>query len=130
MAVTLMFACNGDRGQFTGHFTAFEVECGDVRMEFRGPWNDEDGPTIEFRFPVSLGPGVVIVDGIEFAAHAYMTWVGNWCWDAVSVSWPEALKIIKHLGTRPEWHMEEGPCDLFDAFDARREITPLEWKNA
>ena len=125
MAITVNFACNDPRnGDCLGKFERFDVDGGDLHMEFEGPETE-----IKFDFPITNGYGVVTVGNQQFHALAYRNWYGNWCWDAACFSWDVALAIINHLGASGDWRMTEGPCSLFDAFDARHQITPQEWKD-
>jgi hypothetical protein len=123
MAITLNFACNNpDNGNFIGHFDRMDVDAGDLHMEFEG--SEE---TITFDFPARGGYGSVTINEEHFPSLAYNEWYGNWCWNAASFTWVEALTIINYLGAKG-WSMTEGPCELFDAYKDRHQITPLEWK--
>jgi hypothetical protein len=127
MAVRVNFACNDpDNGDCLGRFNHMDVDAGDLHMEFEGYYDEEDGCPVEFSFATRSGMGRVKVGSLEVQAFAFRGWYGNWCWDGVSVSWVDALALINQLG--PDWRMTEGPCLLFDAFEARHEISPQEWR--
>jgi len=124
MAITLNFACNNpDNGEFIGDFDRLDLSAGDLYMEFEG-----SDTTVLFDFPVRGGYGTVKVGGKEWTSLAYTEWYGNWCWNAASFTWVEALEIINYLGRVHGWRMTEGPCELFEAYNERHEITGMEWK--
>jgi len=125
MAISVDFACNDpDNGNFVGKFHMMQVRAGDDDMEFDGPWSQSEGITF------SAKDGKARIGRIIVPFWSYRQWVGNWCWDSISVSWVEALRIINYVGKNKAggWHMSNGPTELFDAFNERHEITPLEWK--
>lgn len=125
MAVSIDVSCNDpDNGNFVGKFTMLQVRCGDIDLEFEGPWPQSRGMSF------SVNNGKAQIGRIKVPILGYGNWVGNWCWDSISVKWPDALRIIEHLGKRTEWHCAGGVCELCDAFDARRKISPKEWKDA
>jgi hypothetical protein len=128
MAISVSFACNDERGNPVGKFNALDVSAGAIDMRIQGPLDESDGVDIAFEFPVLNGYGKVKIADITIEGYSYTNWYGNWCWDMVRMNWSDMLKIVNHLAKLPDWHMEEGPCDLFDAFNDRHEITPLEWK--
>jgi hypothetical protein len=124
MAITLNFACNDpDNGNFVGRFDRMDLDAGDLHMEFEG-----SETSVEFDFPTRGGYGNVTVGEKQTTSLAYKEWYGNWCWNAASFTWVEALEIINYLGATGEWSMTDGPCSLFDAFDKRHAITQTEWK--
>lgn len=125
MAITLNFACNNpDNGVFVGRFDRMDLDAGDLHMEFEGGAES----IIAFDFPIRGGYGTVKIGDREWTSLAYREWYGNWCWNAALFTWVEALEIVNYLGGSGWWRMTEGPCELFDAYNARHEITPLEWK--
>jgi hypothetical protein len=95
-------------------------------MEFEGPIYQSDGVTLM----VDSSGRFAKIGRLTVDILGYHAWAGNWCWDRISVAWPEALKIINYLGSleKQGWHMSCGPTELFDAFNARHAITPAEWK--
>lgn len=129
MSVRVDFFCNDpDNGIFVGKFHRMQVSCGDLDMEFEGPWFQKEG--IVFR--LDNGGEHAIIGRLRIPILGYRERVGNWCWNAIWVPWPRALEIINYLGRNKvqDWHMIEGPCKLFDAFNERHVITPLEWRVA
>lgn len=125
MAIRIDVACNDpDNGNFIGKFHMLQVTAGDDDMEFEGPLYQSDGITF------SVKDGRARFGRIRVPILQSKDWVGNWCWNSVWVRWPDALKVINYLGkqTVQGWHMSCGPELLYDAFNARREITPAEWK--
>lgn len=125
MAITLNFACNDpDNGNFIGRFDRMELSAGDLFIEFEGGAES----IIEFNFPIRGGYGKVKIGDREWPALAYTEWYGNWCWNAARFTWVEALEIVNYLGSLGWWRMTDGPSTLFEAFNERSEITPLEWK--
>ena len=123
MAITLNFACNDpDNGNFVGRFDRMDLDAGGLHMVFDGPEE-----TICFDFPMHGGYGSVTINEEHFPSLAYREWYGNWCWNAASFTWREALTIVNYLGANG-WRVTDGPSDLFEAFNERHEITPMEWK--
>lgn len=49
--------------------------------------------------------------------------VGNWCWSAVTMTTPEAARLLNYLSLDDRWHCEGGVCDLTDAY-AIAKVTP------
>ena len=129
MAITLNFACNDpDNGNFIGKFDKMEVDGGDLHMEFECSLYPSKGVPVSFKFPVINGDGTARVGKLKLRGLWYKPWYGNWCWDAVWFSWVDALAIINYVGKLKYWRMTEGPCALFEAFNERHKITPMEWK--
>lgn len=136
MAISVDFACNDpDNGIYVGKFHMMQVRAGADDMDFDGPCYQSDGITfkiIETPIVGSISNQHLFaqVGRLKVPIYGYREWVGNWCWNSISVSWVEALKIINYIGKNKTggWHMSNGPTDLFDAFNERHEITPLEWK--
>jgi hypothetical protein len=127
MAITVSFACNDpNNGNFLGGFEKLGVDAGELHMELEGDMYDL--VRVNFDFPVTNGGGTVKVGRIKVPGLAYKSWYGNWCWDAAWFSWVEALRIINYVGKLKHWRMVDGPSDLFEAFNDRHEITPMEWK--
>ena len=125
MAITVSFACNDpNNGNFLGRFDRLEVDAGELHIELEGERTVE----VDFDFPILGGGGKVQVGRFKIPGLAYKDWYGNWCWNAASFTWVEALRIINYLGSLKGWRMTEGPSDLFEAFNERQEITPMEWK--
>ena len=125
MAIHVDFACNDPyNGNFVGKFHMMSVRAGEDDIDFEGPWNQSEG--ITFR----IAEDHAYVGRLKVPIWSYREWVGNWCWNSITVSWDEALKIINYLGKSKTggWHMSEGPTELFEAFNERQEITPMEWK--
>jgi hypothetical protein len=124
MAIHVDFACNNpDNGNPVGKFHMMQVRAGDIDMEFEGPCYQSDG----IRF--NSDRGTTRVGRIKVNALSYKSWVGNWCWDSITVSLKDALRIINYVGrqTKQGWHMSCGSEILFDAFDKRHAITEEEW---
>jgi hypothetical protein len=129
MAISISFACNNpDNGNFTGRFDKLEVDAGNLHLEFESADYPSRGIPVSFEFPVTNGYGKVKVGRLEVQGLSYKNWYGNWCWDMARFTWCDALAIINYLGRSKVWRMVDGDTDLFEAFNERREITPLEWK--
>jgi hypothetical protein len=125
MAIHVDFACNDpDNGNPVGKFHQLQVQAGVDDMEFEGPCYQRDG--VIFRMEGEMAH----VGRLRIPVLAYRSWVGNWCWDRIYVSWVHALEIINYLGKleKQGWHMSCGPEQLFEAFNERHAITPAEWK--
>lgn len=73
-------------------------------------------------WPLSACPRFSRLDGFvrisrrKFPIIGYSTWVGNWCWDSVSVTFEvgaDLLNYLKSLG----WHCEGGTIHLGNIWD-------------
>lgn len=52
-----------------------------------------------------------------FPIQGYTTWVGNWCWDAVSVDIETANAIAEHIRKSGKFSPEQGVIEVWDAWD-------------
>lgn len=50
-------------------------------------------------------------------------WVGNWCWDAISMPKKEAHRLIGYLREAGRWQCEGGPVRLCDWYDRPSVLT-------
>lgn len=127
MALRVMLCCNDWRnGNFTGFADSVEIE--DVRLV---------GGRVAVRYDHGKRvPGAHSIEGddtlrfgrIRVPALAYVTWVGNWCWDCASVRSIHALTLLNYLAVKLDWHTEDTAEEIAEAFDKRKVITPSEWK--
>lgn len=102
--MSVHFACNDpDSGNFVGTFDHIEFYSDDHELELHG----DDAAAVEFR------PGAVRVAGIDYPTLGLPDhWVGNWCWDAVSMDVANARLLARALirsGWRPEQWATDGP---------------------
>lgn len=52
-----------------------------------------------------------------FPIQGYTTWVGNWCWDAISVDYDTANAIAEHIRNSGKFSPEQGVIEVWDAWD-------------
>ncbi len=71
----------------------------------------------------SDGDGWIKISRRKFPIARYKTWVGNWCWDAVSVTISVAIDIVTYLRGLG-WKMEGGDCHLGDLWDSGEKFRP------
>ena len=63
------------------------------------------------------------LDGLKFNIKGYQRWVGNICWDCVTLEHPHVARILNHLQGK-EWQVEEAETTLFEQWRAGEYITP------
>lgn len=128
MPITVMLCCNDpNNGLFLGK--AESIEVGDIELE---------GPSIAISYKEQKlsraspmeGEHTLRIGRLQVPALGYKTWVGNWCWDAAKVRGVHALRILNFLAAKPHWHCTQAVCEIYEAFNDRRKITPDEWKRA
>lgn len=122
MPFTVMVCCNDYRnGNPTGRFESLEIfdcELTGLPMTF----SCEDRHHRERNS--GTGDMTARFGRLTVPALSYKSWVGNWCWDAVSVRLIYAVRIWNHLVSTGNWHCEGGPCELFDLFNSKGMIDP------
>lgn len=95
--VNVMLSVNGEGGHPTGHVDAVHVDDGllELEGEFLYP---SDNPTCS----VFTHNGVqkVRVGRRVWPIHGYNSWVGNWCWDEVTMERRHARELIAHVISR------------------------------
>lgn len=96
--VYVMFACNApESGAFTGRVDQIEIGDADLKLvcaSARGWRMREDGDTVR-------------VARERFATRGdWGHWVGNWCWDGVTMPIAEARRLAEHL-LAGGWDLEE-----------------------
>src|SRR5690349_14173418 len=104
LAVQVMLACNDpDNGNFAGECDTIEIP--DLITV--------EGPALKCQF-IDDGRWLRLEDqGFMIRSHA--TWVGNWCWDQVTMSLAEAGRLLRWLHER-DWTCTEAEAGLFDAW--------------
>lgn len=91
--VWLHVACNdADNGNFAGRIEAFQIE--------------RKGDRIDLELTGGRAPRLTALEPNRFRAFRHVfghsgwnTWVGNWCWDRLRVSVPDAALFL-YLGRR------------------------------
>ena len=115
---TVMLGVNcPDTGCFEGRLSAVVVQhdgrqlmhldCDDLAIE-------------EIRMP-ERGPGEMRVEGEAFQILSWTSWVGNWCWDAVAMRWPEVERLLRLL-QKHHATVTEAEVELYDAWENGRPI--------
>lgn len=85
--ITVHFACNDERGRFTGKFDA---------VDFR----DGDGHVVSLEGPktsLSIEADRIRVSRWSYARGGWQKYVGNIIWDAVNLSVPGARLLLTRL---------------------------------
>lgn len=122
MSMEVAFACNDERGQFTGKAECIEIadmrlECtllgGGVQMKIY-----EEGKKL-------LKVGRVVLPFIRYRYGA-----GNWCWDGYLIPEADILRLIHYLQRQKYWQCIEGPCELYDKFNAKQPFTEADLRSA
>ncbi len=103
--VQVDFACNDERGLFTGYAEAIQI--GDLSLR---------GGSITLK---QVGPRHVRLGRLKLLFGHYKYGVGNWCWDGYWVRKEGALRLINYLMRQKYWHCEEAPEKLFDKFEQK-----------
>lgn len=94
IAYRVMLCCNDDRGNATGRVS--ELEVGDeIRIACTG-----NPPTMR------LSAGSVKIGRVSYACRDHSTWVGNICWDAVTMDMDTVSLLLAAL-LKGDWAVEE-----------------------
>ena len=108
------FACNDERGEFTGK--AERIEIGELSLEctllYSGVAMRADALTKR-----------LWVGRLRMPYKAYKYGVGNWCWDGYDLYEPDVLKIINYLEKQKYWTCNEGPSELYEKFNRKQAFT-------
>lgn len=116
MTVYLMFAVNNpEDGVDTGRARAFN-------FNYRGD------PEIALELESTYWDGAIVCRMIGkdrlrigrrvFPVLGHSTWVGNWCWDGVTVENHVAQAIAEHLRSTGKWSPCAGYEELWDAWES------------
>lgn len=106
MTVRILLATNDHRnGQPTGTVGALEIP--DV-ISLEAPHPEPPCVIYPYRTPPH-----VEIEGAPYAILGYASWVGNWCWDAVTVSDDDAVDILDRLRKTERWTITEGAHAVF-----------------
>jgi hypothetical protein len=127
MALLIELACNDpNNGQFLG-FADF-AEIAGIRMQGGRVTVDYSNEQVRSARRHIDGHYTLRVGRIIVPHWHHHSWYGNWCWEAFSVTWPYALKVLNYLAKQRDWHCEEGPQGIYDAINSRKRVTPEEWR--
>jgi hypothetical protein len=108
MKMQLMLAVNDCNGVHTGQVDQVEV---DDLIYLEGE-------------PISCSHTLfeLEVDSLLFKFSNYGTWVGNMCWDCVTLDGAHVAKIVNHLRSIG-WSCTEAETSLFEAYHDGETIT-------
>jgi hypothetical protein len=102
--VRVHLACNDpDSGAFAGETEMVEFQSDRHEATLGGEIAD-----VAFE----AGDRAVVIAGERYAIQCHSHWVGNWCWDAVTMSFEDARRLLTNLlkvGFKPEEWTDEGP---------------------
>lgn len=125
--ISAAFCCNDWRnGNFTGRVTNIELQVGnETGLELAC---EESYPSRcpEFRFDGDGEPSdkYIAISGKRFPASGYRTWVGNWCWDAVTMDAITAADLLNFLRSSGKWQAEGGIVRLGDQWESGEKFRP------
>lgn len=115
MPVRILLAVNDHRnGDPDGHVRALEIP--DV-ISLEAP---EPAPSCVI-YPNHRPPHVEI-DGRHYCIESYASWVGNWVWDAVTVSDDDAVDILDRLRRTERWSITEAEHTVYGKWIAGEKI--------
>lgn len=122
MPIHVDLCCNDpDNGNDTGYAESIELfDCtlvgGRVRVAF-----DPEPPSGVNPYE---GVSTLRFGRMRLPILGYKGWYGNWCWDRATMRLIHAVAIWNYLVNKSDWHCEEGPEELYELFNAHREIEP------
>jgi|SRR5689334_3142701 len=126
MALLIEICCNDPSdGQFQGSADFIAIE--DVRMQGGRVTINYSDEQVRSADPLIDGHYTLRVGRILVPHWHHHSWYGNWCWEAFSVTWPHALKVLNYLAKQRDWHCE-APHDIFQAIKLHKHVTPQQWK--
>lgn len=120
MGMEVDFACNDERGMFTGKAEAIEVA--DLRLVCTLIGG---GVKIE-----NMAGQMLKVGRLRVSYSRYRYGVGNWCWDGYLIAEEDILKIIGYLQRQKYWTCEEGPELQYEKFNNKQQFTEADLRNA
>ena len=108
---TVSFCCNdGRNGVCLEKFSDVEFTCYDDSIV------SLHGPETSVLLVTDEGPPVVVVGDSPYPYLTSQSWVGNWCWDAVTMDLSHARALLGwlvKLGFEPhEWAIDGPLADL------------------
>lgn len=113
MTVRILLATNDHRnGQPTGRVRALEIP-DVISLEAPTP------PPVGYIRPVSMR---LRIAGWSYPVLAHASWVGNWCWDAVTVSDQDAVDILDRLRKTERWTCVEAERAVFGKWQRGEKI--------
>lgn len=122
----IMLCCNNpDNGMFEGYVESITIElaCGEsIKL---------NGPRVKVsEKAAALSDGrrfeLIKIGRVTARKFAGASWVGNWCWDSVTINSEKARQVINYLKKR-EWLVECSPVAFYDRWKEAGEITLDEW---
>lgn len=114
--ITVSFACNDpDNGLPLGR--ACSIQIGD--SEFEHP----DGGLLGDGCILRCGDRSFKISRRTFPCNGWISWYGNWCWDATRMSEKDAVELVSYV-RQLGWKMTGGLVDLGDLYDSGNDITP------
>ncbi len=115
-SIRVLLCCNDpDNGEFEGRICGIEI--GDLKLDSLC----EPGPKLFYSF---AEPAFIRIAGKKFPIEGHGSWVGNWCWDSVSMAPKDVLRLLNWPRFWKFFQVEEAPEKLFEiaqSFD--REFT-------
>ena len=115
MSVRIMLATNDHQnGQPTGRVDALQIL--DI-ISLEAP----DPPPDCVIYPYQKPPHFEI-DGAPYCIVGYASWVGSWCWDAVTVSDDDAVDILDRLRKTERWTITEADPTVYRKWERGEKI--------
>lgn len=82
---------------------------------------DGYGHELPIEFLIQPGGRWMVVNGHSYRFWTHEVWVGNWCWDQVSLSVADAADLVNQL-LLSGWVVEEADRGLFERMNTERRI--------
>ncbi len=102
--IDIMFCCNDYRnGHFLGKFDQVSVERYEIQL---------DGPPTALR---RVNDRLVKIGRREFKCGGWAEWVGNWCWDQLTIM--DGADLLMYLRAKG-FVCSEAPANLYERWNA------------
>ena len=113
----VMVCVNYDRnGMFSGKVRGISVN-GSVDILIDLYCMMMDGIKCEFTTIDGVKTFIIGKD-IKVTYHSKQDWVGNWCWDMISVTEHDVAKLLNQLRESEKWDFEMGLTEFSDLWES------------
>jgi hypothetical protein len=123
--VQIMLAVGDEHGNPTGWVEkiCFDGLDGDTALELSYPFWPPSCSPVCYHIP---GEKVIKFSRRKFHIEGYHTWVGNWCWDAVSCA-PEVATALANYALKIGFTPEGGWESIYRKIEAKEPIISRDW---
>lgn len=113
VSIDVMLCCNNpDNGIFDGKLRALEI--GPNMSFYAIQWEGRR---------IALLDNAIRISGKRFPVNGFREWVGNWCWDCVTMRGSTVLELLNWPRFRKFFEVDEAETRLFNWFKAGRTWT-------